>query len=102
MALPKMVGLDVTPLTASSRTRRPNPPLVIKLRRRKSSQMLWPASWSRCSGFIAPPRSELLGQLPGEHPTELAGKLGMALVVAVEALLPLRPSGPAPALVGAP
>src|SRR5690348_8597451 len=52
MALAKIEGLDVTPpRPSSSRSCSSVPPWTI-VRRRKSSQTLWPASRSCSSGFL--------------------------------------------------
>ena len=47
-ALPKMLGFEVTPTTASSAIARARPPDSIKSRDRKSIQTLWPSAES-CS-----------------------------------------------------
>src|SRR5580704_8444339 len=50
-AFSKIVGLVVSPVTASSRVRRASSPFVRIVRSMKSSQIDWPASWSNCSLF---------------------------------------------------
>src|ERR1700722_5773653 len=52
MAFSKMVGLEVMPLSPSSRTRRANSPVVSMERRIWSYQTLCPNSPSWTSGFI--------------------------------------------------
>src|SRR5450759_386514 len=52
-----MVGLEVRPVTASSRAYRSSVPLVSRSRVMLSSQRLWPARWRSPVGFIVPPRA---------------------------------------------
>src|SRR5215831_12079511 len=51
MACPRIVGLDVSPVTASSRTYRASAPVRSITRLMLSSHRLWPAACSRCAGF---------------------------------------------------
>ena len=49
MALAKIVGFEVAPVTAASRISRANSPVSSSSRDRVSSQIETPASWRRCS-----------------------------------------------------
>src|SRR5215469_15594303 len=55
MACPRIVGLDVSPVTASSRTYRASAPVRSMTRLMLSSHRLWPSSCSRCAGFNSAP-----------------------------------------------
>src|SRR6266542_5279633 len=55
MAWSKMVGFEVSPVTASSSTYRRRVPVVRSSRVMLSSQMLWPASCSFCVAFTVFP-----------------------------------------------
>src|SRR5713101_2537967 len=52
IALSKMVGFDVRPVTDSSSMYRSSVPLVSRSRVMLSSQIDWPTSWSFCVAFI--------------------------------------------------
>jgi hypothetical protein len=54
IALAKIVGFEVAPLTAKSRTSRAKSPVSSSSRERVSSQIETPASCKRCSRFIVP------------------------------------------------
>src|SRR5215470_13265655 len=51
MACPRIVGLDVSPVTARSRTYRASAPVRSITRLMLSSHRLWPNACSRCAGF---------------------------------------------------
>src|SRR5689334_8018196 len=86
----KMVGFDVTPVTASSSSSRASPPLVRSSRERLSIHTLWPSSDSSCRrelamirpfhrlDFLQSPQvtPAAVEPCPEERPHELAGKLG--------------------------
>src|SRR6476469_4978715 len=58
MAFSKIAGFDVTPPRPSSSTSRFNSPLVIRLRRMKSSQTDCPYCLSAATGFAATAESD--------------------------------------------
>src|SRR5215510_9857927 len=51
MACPKIVGLDVSPVTARSRTYRASAPVRSMTRLMLSSHRLWPSACSCCAGL---------------------------------------------------
>src|SRR5262249_28095890 len=51
MACPRIVGLDVSPVTARSRTYRASAPVRSMTRLMLSSHRLWPSVCSRCAGL---------------------------------------------------
>src|SRR6516165_2152878 len=55
MACPRIVGLDVSPVTAKSRTYRASAPVRSMTRLMLSSHRLWPSACSRCAGFSSAP-----------------------------------------------
>src|SRR5215469_15070921 len=55
MACPRIVGLDVSPVTARSRTYRASAPVRSMTRLMLSSHRLWPSECSRCAGLSSAP-----------------------------------------------
>src|SRR5262249_15813625 len=55
MAGPRIGGLDVSPVTASSRTYRASAPVPSMTRLMLSSHRLWPNACSRCAGLSSAP-----------------------------------------------
>src|SRR5690242_10185678 len=95
MAFSKIVGLEVTPVTASSRTIRSNSPEVRRLRRIVSSQIETPASCSCCSRFTRAPISDRGRHSKDHSPTSrrsgvrtLLGQLGELAQDRAEAVVP--------------
>src|SRR3954465_7861400 len=71
MAFWKIVGLEVTPTTASSLIRRSRSPSLSSGRDRKSIQTLWPCSESSCRRDVAIGGPPGVRSLPAGYPRHL-------------------------------